>query len=123
MSEEMIVFQPMGCRVQAKAAIHAGISIMMAELGITRLSQVLLAGAFGNYLDPVCACGINMFPGVRAEIVKGVGNAAGAGAIVTLINKTKRIRTRALAQRMHYLEPAAHPQFNDAFVTGLEFAP
>ena len=41
MSEEMIVFQPMGCRVQAKAAIHAGISIMMAELGITRLSQVL----------------------------------------------------------------------------------
>jgi len=105
----------------AKAAIHAGISLMMAELGVTRLSRVLLAGAFGNYMDPISACGINMFPGVNVENVDAVGNAAGAGAIMALTSRTQRARSRALARRMRYMELAVHPGFKDAFVEGMDF--
>jgi uncharacterized 2Fe-2S/4Fe-4S cluster protein (DUF4445 family) len=107
----------------AKAAIHAGTSLMMAEMGVTRLSRVLLAGAFGNYLDPVAACGINMFPGVDPQNVGGVGNAAGAGAIMALISQPERARARILAQRMRYLELAAHPDFKNAYVEGITFTP
>lgn len=105
----------------AKAAIHAGISLMMAQLGVARLDRVLLAGAFGNYLDPAAACGINMFPGVMADNVHGVGNAAGAGAIAALLNRSQRLRSQTIARRMGYLELAAHPGFKDAFVEGMCF--
>lgn len=105
----------------AKAAIHAGISLMMAQLGVTRLDHVLLAGAFGNYLDPAAACGINMFPGVSADRVRGVGNAAGAGAISALLNRFQRLRSQTIARRMDHLELATHPGFKDAFVEGMYF--
>lgn len=105
----------------AKAAIHAGIRILMGELGVTRLEKVLLAGAFGNYLDPLAACGINMFPGVTKDIVTGVGNAAGAGAITAIISRSQRKRAQALARRMAYLELAAHPKFNETFIESMSF--
>ncbi len=107
----------------AKAAIHAGTSLMMAEMGVTRLSRVLLAGAFGNYLDPIAACNMNMFPGVDPENVSGVGNAAGAGAIMALISRPQRDRAQYLAQHMRYMELAGHPGFKNAFVDGMTFAP
>jgi uncharacterized 2Fe-2S/4Fe-4S cluster protein (DUF4445 family) len=105
----------------AKAAIHAGISIMMTELGVSRISRVLLAGAFGNYLNPAAACGITLFPGVEKDRVAGVGNAAGAGAIMALVSRSQRMRARTLARRMHYLELSAHSRFSDAFVDGMGF--
>ena len=105
----------------AKAAIHAGISLMMSQLGIDHLDHVLLAGAFGNFLDPVAACGINMFPGVSADRVRGVGNAAGAGALAALLSQGQRRRSQVIARQMAYLELAAHPGFKDAFVEGMYF--
>ena len=105
----------------AKAAIHAGISLMMSQLGINHLDHVLLAGAFGNFLDPVAACGINMFPGVSADRVRGVGNAAGAGALTALLSQSQRQRSQVIARQMDYLELAAHPGFKDAFVEGMYF--
>jgi len=106
----------------AKAAIHAGISLLLAELGLARVEKVLLAGAFGNYLDPVAACGINMFPGVSVENITGVGNAAGAGAISALISRSQRIRAQTIARRMDYLELATHPKFNETFVMSMPFS-
>lgn len=106
----------------AKAAIHAGISLLLEELDITRLETVLLAGAFGNYLDPASACGINMFPGVIVENITSVGNAAGAGAISALISRSQRKRAQTIASRMEYLELASHPQFNEAFVKSMAFS-
>jgi uncharacterized 2Fe-2S/4Fe-4S cluster protein (DUF4445 family) len=107
----------------AKAAIHAGISLMMAELGVARIHRVLLAGAFGNYLDPMSACGINMFPGVDPQDVRGAGNAAGVGAIMALKSRKQRARARTMARRMRYMELSAHPGFNKAFVEGMAYAP
>lgn len=105
----------------AKAAIHAGVSIMMSELGVEKIESVLLAGAFGNYLDPVEACGIGMLPGVTPDIVTGVGNAAGDGAVMVLLNSTQRARADRLAAKLRYLELAAHPQFNMAYIDGMAF--
>ena len=106
----------------AKAAIHAGISLLLAELDITRVEKVLLAGAFGNYLDPVAACGINIFPGVALENITSVGNAAGAGALSALISRSQRKRAQTIARRMDYLELAAHPKFNETFVMSMAFS-
>jgi len=105
----------------AKAAIHAGISLMMAEMGVDRLSKVLLAGAFGNYLNTEAACGINMLPGVTPAQIKSAGNAAGAGAVMVLMSCSQRSRAQNLADRMQYLELAIHPGFNDAFLDGMAF--
>jgi uncharacterized 2Fe-2S/4Fe-4S cluster protein (DUF4445 family) len=105
----------------AKAAIHAGISLMMDELGVSRISRVLLAGAFGNYMNPTDACGIRMLPGVTADRVTAVGNAAGAGAVMALVSRAQRTRARALVDRMAYLELAIHPQFKEAYLDGMAF--
>ncbi len=106
----------------AKAAIHAGITLLLAELDITRVEKVLLAGAFGNYLDPVAACGINMFPGVSVEDITSVGNAAGAGAISALVSRSQRKRAQTIARRMDYLELASHSKFNETFVSSMAFS-
>ena len=106
----------------AKAAIHAGISLLLSELGIPLVEKVLLAGAFGNYLDPAAACGINMFPGVSVENITGVGNAAGAGALAALISRSQRKRAQTIARRMDYLELATHPKFNETFVMSMAFS-
>jgi uncharacterized 2Fe-2S/4Fe-4S cluster protein (DUF4445 family) len=105
----------------AKAAIHAGIALMMEELGVSRISRVLLAGAFGNYLDPACACGIRMLPGVTPDRVTAVGNAAGAGAVMALVSRAQRTRARALVEQMEYLELAVHPRFKEAYLDGMAF--
>ena len=106
----------------AKAAIHAGISLMMDELGVSRISRVLLAGAFGNYLDPASACGIRMLPGVTADRVTAVGNAAGAGAVMALVSRVQRTRARTLVDQMGYLELAVHPRFKEAYLDGMAFS-
>lgn len=106
----------------AKAAVHAGISLMMAELGVIRLSRVMLAGAFGNYLTPEAACGIRMLPGVTPDRIASVGNAAGAGAVMMLTDRARRRRAKHLADRMRYLELAVHPGFKEAFLAGMAFS-
>ena len=107
----------------AKAAIHAGVSLMMKELGVIQIHEVLLAGAFGNYLDPNDACRINMFPGIDPKNVRGVGNAAGIGACMALVSGKFRDQARNLAQNICYTELATHPDFNEAFVDGMPFKP
>ncbi|MBU1741080.1 MAG: DUF4445 domain-containing protein [Proteobacteria bacterium] len=105
----------------AKAAVAAGASILMEAMGLDRVSRVLLAGAFGNYLDPADACAIGLFPRVGPEMVQGVGNAAGTGAVMALLSVRQRERARRLAGRMHYIELAAHPDFSGRFTDGLIF--
>ncbi|MCF8117189.1 MAG: ASKHA domain-containing protein [Desulfarculaceae bacterium] len=105
----------------AKSALHAGAALMMREVGLERVGSVLLAGAFGNYLDPVDACGIGLFPGVTPDMITGVGNAAGAGAVMALPSLEARAKAQGLADRFSYLELSGHPEFNEAFVQGMYF--
>jgi uncharacterized 2Fe-2S/4Fe-4S cluster protein (DUF4445 family) len=94
---------------------------MQRRLGRPAIARVLLAGAFGNYLDPAAACAIGLLPGVGAEAVLGVGNAAGAGAVAALLNLGRRAHALELAARLRYLELAACPEFPDLFVEGMVF--
>ena len=106
----------------AKAAIRAGAEVLMAELGVTELRRVLLAGAFGNYLDPAEAARIGLFPALPVERIQGVGNAAGVGAVMALLSQSQRARAAELAQAMGYVELSGHPRFQDLFVDSMAFS-
>jgi len=105
----------------AKAAIRAGAEVLMAEMGVKQISQVLLAGAFGNYLDPGEAARIGLFPPVPVERILGVGNAAGVGAVMALLSQKQRTRAQKLARAMGYVELSGHPLFQDLFVDSMAF--
>jgi uncharacterized 2Fe-2S/4Fe-4S cluster protein (DUF4445 family) len=105
----------------AKAAVAAGARILLDQAGLDVPSRVILAGAFGNYLDPADACVIGLFPGVDPETVQGVGNAAAVGAVMALLSVRQRRRARDLARKMRYIELAAHPEFADRFTDALRF--
>jgi len=105
----------------AKGAIHAGARLMLDELGLPGVERVLLAGAFGSYLDPDDLCAIGLLPGVRPEMITSLGNAAGTGASMMLLSCSQRRRAQQMASRMRYLELAAHPAFADAYLEGMLF--
>jgi len=105
----------------AKGAIRAGVEIMMQELGITKLGEVLLAGAFGNYLDPQSAQQLGLFPLPDQNRILGVGNAAGTGAVMALISSKERKHADSLSLNMQYLELTTHPDFLELFVDWMAF--
>lgn len=107
----------------AKAAIRAGIELMCEHLGVTPedIRQVLLAGAFGNYLNPVSACRIGMIPPVLAGRIIPIGNAAGEGAKACALSKATFAESQRLAAETEFLELASKPEFQDRFVDALEF--
>ena len=107
----------------AKAAIRAGIELMAARQGrkIAEIQKVLLAGAFGNYLDPRSACAIGMIPPVLRERIIPIGNAAGEGARIAVLNSSEYEYRKRLAQGTEFLELASMPEFNDCYVDCLCF--
>ncbi|OQY46448.1 MAG: hypothetical protein B6240_07280 [Desulfobacteraceae bacterium 4572_87] len=105
----------------AKSAVHAGATLLMEEFGGEGVKRILLAGAGGNYLDPDDACAIGLFPGYPEAKVHGVGNAAGQGAYLSLLDKNKRKEAERVAARLEYRELAASPRFQELFVAGMFF--
>ena len=107
----------------AKAAIAAGICLLMKELGITErdIDRVYLAGAFGNYMDPESAAVIGMIPSAFLPKIQPVGNAAGEGAKIALLNREERKEINKTVKNMDFVELAASPEFQDCFVDGLCF--
>jgi len=76
---------------------------------------VIIAGAFGSYIDVANAIAIGLLPGLPLERIRQVGNAAGMGAKLVLVSRTQREAGLALASRISYLELAAHPLFSTTF--------
>ena len=106
----------------AKAAIQAGAVLLKELLGGEPIKRILLAGAFGNYCDPEDARTIGLFPDCPAAVIKRVGHTAGSGAALCLLNKSKKKEAEGIAQKMTYLELAAHPRFQDLFISGMFFS-
>ncbi len=98
----------------AKGAIRAGIDILMAEMGITPadLDEIVMAGAFGSFLNPEKAMGISMLPEVLLKCVSTVGNAAGTGVRMMLSSQDARKQAMGLAERIEHQELATHPVFH-----------
>ncbi|OKY78409.1 MAG: putative Fe-S clusters-containing protein containing DUF4445 domain [Candidatus Methanohalarchaeum thermophilum] len=105
----------------AKGAISAGAHILMEELNINSLGEVLLAGAFGNYIDPKSALMIGLIPDVPVEKVEMIGNAAGVGARLALINKEKRKEAEKVTKEVNYIRLAAHDKFQGEFPRAMYF--
>ena len=101
----------------AKAAIRAGIQVLVKSAGISEsdLDQVILAGAFGNYIDVRSALDIGMLPALPVDRFKQVGNAAGTGARLALISIKERLLAQDIARKVGYLELAKVPGFSRTF--------
>ena len=101
----------------AKGAIRAGIEVLLAEAGISAqdLDRLVVAGAFGTYLDLESALRVGMFPNLPVERIEQIGNAAGAGARQMLVSKRQRAEAEQIAQQAEYIELTIHPSFTEAF--------
>ena len=107
----------------AKAAISTGIKIMMDKLEISEddIDTVYIAGAFGNYMNPQSAAEIGIIPKGLLKRIKMVGNAAGEGAKIALLNHDERVEIRELARQVKFVELASEPDFQDCFIDELCF--
>ena len=103
----------------AKAALYAGARLLMDKLGIERPDRIRLAGAFGAHIDVKYAMVLGMIPDCPLEHVTSAGNAAGAGAIIALLDKTARLEIEDVVKRIHKVETAVEPKFQDHFVEAL----
>jgi uncharacterized 2Fe-2S/4Fe-4S cluster protein (DUF4445 family) len=108
----------------AKAAIRTGIQVLLATNGRKEqeVDHVIIAGAFGNYIDVASAVAIGMMPGLPRERFRQVGNAAGMGARMALISSTQRKKAQALASRVKYVELGSAPQFSETFLNACSLA-
>lgn len=107
----------------AKGAIATGVAVLLDRYGIAPedVSEVLLAGAFGNYLDRHSACAIGLIPSVLEDRVKPVGNAAGAGAITALLSRGEYRRAARIAASVEYVELGSYPRFMELFGASMSF--
>lgn len=107
----------------AKSAMAAGITLMADTLGVEigDIRKVMIAGAFGNYMEPHSACGIGMIPGELEDRIVPVGNAAGEGSKIAALNYEEYRRCEKIASGCEFLELATHPDFQDTFVDLMEF--
>ena len=107
----------------AKAAIAAGIQLLLKKRSIeeSQIQTVYLAGGFGNYMNAENAARIGLIPESFVKKVQCVGNIAGEGAKIALLNKNERHEIERAVQSIEFLELAACPEFQDCFVDELGF--
>lgn len=103
----------------AKAALYAGTKLLMAHRGVERVDRVVLAGAFGSFISPMHAMVLGLIPDCELDRVSAVGNAAGDGARLALLNRSLRKKAAQLAQWVDYVETPLEASFQDEFVAAL----
>jgi uncharacterized 2Fe-2S/4Fe-4S cluster protein (DUF4445 family) len=103
----------------AKGALHAGAKLLMKRLDISKLDRVILAGAFGSHINREASLTLGMFPDCPIEMVYAVGNAAGDGARMALINKGKRLEADERARWVEFVEIATDPSFEKEFMQAM----
>jgi uncharacterized 2Fe-2S/4Fe-4S cluster protein (DUF4445 family) len=100
----------------AKSALYAGARLLMDEMGVDGVDRVVLAGAFGAHISPKHAMVLGMIPDAPLDHVTSAGNAAGTGARIALCNKGSRKAIEATVHRIHKVETAIEPRFQEHFV-------
>lgn len=108
---------------QAKGAVAASIRLMAQhmDISLTDIRQVLLAGAFGSYMDAESACRIGLLPAELKDRITAVGNAAGEGAKLLSLQPAVLAYTQQIADRTEYLELASLPGFQRCFAECMRF--
>ncbi len=122
LGQEIVVTQADVRAIQlAKAAMYAGAKLLMNRLGVDHVDKVVLAGAFGAVISKEHALILGLFPDVPPERVYSVGNAAGDGARIALLNRQRRREAQELARWIEYVEIALDPLFQEEFVAAMHF--
>jgi uncharacterized 2Fe-2S/4Fe-4S cluster protein (DUF4445 family) len=106
----------------AKAALYAGAKLLMrhaAAAGLHQVDRIVLAGAFGSYIDPLHAMILGLIPDCDLDHVVAVGNAAGDGALIMLLDRDKRLEAAYLADAIRHVQTATDPYFQDEFVSAI----
>ena len=107
----------------AKAAIFAGIKILLKEVNILPedIQEILLAGAFGNFIDKESARRIGLIPYLSLKKIKSVGNTAGRGAEIALLSEKMKKVCRDTAREVQYVELSSRSDFQDEFMDAMFF--
>lgn len=103
----------------AKAALYAGTQLLLDHLGVEKVERVSLAGAFGSHIDVKYAMVLGLIPDCDLANVGPVGNAAGTGARIALLNRHKRNEIEAVLRRVEKIETATEAKFQDHFVQSM----
>ena len=123
-NKNIIISQKDVAEIQlAKGAIKAGIEALMEVNNVTEdmVDEVIIAGAFGSYINLINAVDIGLFPAFPNARYIQVGNSAGTGAKMALVSRGERNRARDIAFRALYLELTTHRNFNQRFAEGMRF--
>ena len=105
----------------AKAALRAGIDLLVEHAGSPQVTDIRLAGAFGAHIDPTYAMVLGLVPDCPLPGVRSVGNAAGAGAVKALLSNSQRKEMEAAVRKVVKIETATEPRFQDLFVAAMAF--
>jgi len=103
----------------AKAALYAGTKLLMNHWGVPRVDRVVLAGAFGSFISPYHAMVLGLIPDCSLDQVHAVGNAAGDGARIALLNRGLRQKAVRLAGWVEHISTPLESSFQDEFVAAL----
>lgn len=105
----------------AKAALRAGIDLLMEHAELDHVDDVRLAGAFGSHIDPVYAMALGLIPDCEVDSVTSSGNSAGTGAVRMLLSGTERTEIEQVVRQINKIETATEPRFQELFVNAMAF--
>ena len=104
----------------AKGALYAGCKIMMRRMGVEKLDKVKIAGAFGTHIDRTKALIMGLFPDCELDKIIAVGNAAGDGARIALLNRDKREEANWVSRNVEYIELTVETDFQLEFIEAMQ---
>ena len=105
----------------AKAALYAGVKLLLDREGVSQVDQIRLAGAFGSYIDIKYAMVLGLIPDCVLTAVSSAGNAAGTGARIALLDCSARAAIETLVKQIVKIETAIEAKFQDYFVDAMAF--
>jgi uncharacterized 2Fe-2S/4Fe-4S cluster protein (DUF4445 family) len=105
----------------AKAALYAGVKLLMDHMGVDSVERIRLAGAFGSHINVQHAMILGLIPDCPLDQVSSAGNAAGTGARIALLNQQSRQVIESLVKNIERIETAMEPKFQDYFVDAMAF--
>ncbi len=103
----------------AKAALYAGVKLLLDGAGLQSIDRIRLAGAFGSLIDSRYAMVLGLIPDCDLDRVESAGNAAGTGARIALLNVAARREIEELVRNIEKIETAVEPKFQEYFVDAM----
>jgi uncharacterized 2Fe-2S/4Fe-4S cluster protein (DUF4445 family) len=121
-AQKIVVTQTDVRQIQlAKAALYAGVKLLLDHAGLASVDRIRLAGAFGSHIDTKYAMVLGLIPDCELDRVESAGNAAGTGARIALLNVAARSDIEAVVRKVEKIETAVEPKFQEYFVDAMAF--